>query len=192
MVKHPPANAGDMGSILESGRSPGGGNGNPLEYFCLRILWIEEPGGLQAVGSQRFRHNQATKQQQQGRAGLATWVLTTGFAAFTEPGSACWKPESLGPRWVKAPAGPEICRTLGGPFLSLIHNSAPGWDALQAPFQPPRALLSFRHKLTSVITACDQTWLEPPGRGGIGSVTGTPVRAWRAEPLELHGPCRTC
>ena len=28
-------NAGDPGSILRSGRSPGGGNGNPLQYSCL-------------------------------------------------------------------------------------------------------------------------------------------------------------
>ena len=30
VVKHPPANAGDMDLILGSGRSPGEGNGNPL------------------------------------------------------------------------------------------------------------------------------------------------------------------
>ena len=38
MVKNPPANAGDMrdvGLIPESGRSPGGGNDNPLQYSCL-------------------------------------------------------------------------------------------------------------------------------------------------------------
>ena len=38
MVKNPSANAGDvrdMGSIPGSGRSPGGGNGNPLQYSCL-------------------------------------------------------------------------------------------------------------------------------------------------------------
>ena len=38
MVKNPPANAGDVGdtdSIPGSGRSPGGGNGNPLQYSCL-------------------------------------------------------------------------------------------------------------------------------------------------------------
>ena len=28
-------NAGDPGSILGSGRSPGEGNGNPLQYYCL-------------------------------------------------------------------------------------------------------------------------------------------------------------
>ena len=38
MVKNLPANAGatgDVGSIAGSGRSPGGGNGNPLQYSCL-------------------------------------------------------------------------------------------------------------------------------------------------------------
>ena len=39
VVKNPPASAGevrDMGLIPESGRSPGGGNGNPLQYFFLK------------------------------------------------------------------------------------------------------------------------------------------------------------
>ena len=35
MAKNPPANAGDMGSIPKLGRSPGEGNGNPLQYSCL-------------------------------------------------------------------------------------------------------------------------------------------------------------
>ena len=38
MVKNPPANAGDLrdqGSVPGSGRSPGGGHGNPLQYSCL-------------------------------------------------------------------------------------------------------------------------------------------------------------
>ena len=34
--KNLPANAGDMGSILGLGRSPGGGHGNPLQYSCLQ------------------------------------------------------------------------------------------------------------------------------------------------------------
>ena len=32
---NPPASAGDEGSIPGSGRSPGEGNGNPLQYSCL-------------------------------------------------------------------------------------------------------------------------------------------------------------
>ena len=38
MVKNPPANAGDVrdsGLIPGSGRSPGEGHGNPLQYSCL-------------------------------------------------------------------------------------------------------------------------------------------------------------
>ena len=35
VVKNPPANAGDAGSIPGSGGSPGGGNGYPLQYSCL-------------------------------------------------------------------------------------------------------------------------------------------------------------
>ena len=35
MVKNLPAYAGDAGSSLGSGRSPGEGNCNPLEYSCL-------------------------------------------------------------------------------------------------------------------------------------------------------------
>ena len=35
VLKNLPANAGDLGSIPVSGRSPGEGIGNPLQYSCL-------------------------------------------------------------------------------------------------------------------------------------------------------------
>ena len=61
VVKNPPTDAGDLrdlGSILGSGRSPGEGHGNPLQYSCPRESpWTEEPGGLQSMGSQRVGHN---------------------------------------------------------------------------------------------------------------------------------------
>ena len=37
-MKNLPANAGDASSIPGSGRSPGEGNGNPLQYSCLGNL----------------------------------------------------------------------------------------------------------------------------------------------------------
>ena len=43
--KESACNAGDPGSIPGSGRSPGEGNGNPLQYSCLGNLMDEEPGG---------------------------------------------------------------------------------------------------------------------------------------------------
>ena len=35
VVKNLPANSGDVGSIPGSGRAPGEGSGNPLQYTCL-------------------------------------------------------------------------------------------------------------------------------------------------------------
>ena len=55
VVKNLPANAGDVrdtGSIPQSGRSPGGGHGSPLQYSCLENSMTEEPGGLEFIASQ--------------------------------------------------------------------------------------------------------------------------------------------
>ena len=65
MVKNAPANAGDLGFIPGSGRSPGKGDSNPLQYSCL-----EKSHGQQSLagyipwGCRRGGHNLATKQQQ--------------------------------------------------------------------------------------------------------------------------------
>ena len=48
---------GEVGSIPGSGRSPGGGQGNPLHILAWRIPWTEEPGGLQSIGAQRVGHD---------------------------------------------------------------------------------------------------------------------------------------
>ena len=55
--------AGDMGSILDSGKPPGGCHGNPLHYSCLETkkpgqrLWTEKPDRLWFMGFQRARHD---------------------------------------------------------------------------------------------------------------------------------------
>ena len=46
VVKNPPANAGDMGSIPGSGRSPGEGNGNSRQYSSLENPMDRESGRL--------------------------------------------------------------------------------------------------------------------------------------------------
>ena len=53
MVKDLRTIAEDAGLTPGLGRSPGEGNGNPLQYSCLGNPWTEEPGGLQPMGSQR-------------------------------------------------------------------------------------------------------------------------------------------
>ena len=52
--KESTCNAGDVGSVPGSERSPGGGHSSILAW---RIPWTEEPGGLQSTGSQRVGHN---------------------------------------------------------------------------------------------------------------------------------------
>ena len=59
MVKNLSANAGatgDMGLIPGLERSPGGGNGSPLQYSCLKNPMENEPGRLQSMGSHIVRH----------------------------------------------------------------------------------------------------------------------------------------
>ena len=54
VVKNPPANAGDvrdMGLIPGSGRSPGGGHENPLQYSCLERRTEEPAGGREEGGA---------------------------------------------------------------------------------------------------------------------------------------------
>ena len=51
-----------MGLIPGLGRSPGGGNGTPLQYILAwKIQWAEESGRLQSMGPQRVRHDWVTE-----------------------------------------------------------------------------------------------------------------------------------
>ena len=53
MVKNLPTNSGDVGSIPESGRSPGEGKATHSSILAWRIPWTKEPGGLHSTGSQK-------------------------------------------------------------------------------------------------------------------------------------------
>ena len=60
MVKNLPANAGDVGSVPESERSPGHRTHSIATHssvLACRIPRAEETGGLQFMGSQRVGHN---------------------------------------------------------------------------------------------------------------------------------------
>jgi len=50
-------NAGDRASIPGLERSPGEGNGNPLQYSCLENSMYSGAWWAQSMGSQRVRHN---------------------------------------------------------------------------------------------------------------------------------------
>jgi len=60
VVKTLSAKAGgirDVGLTPGLGRSPGGGQHNPLQYSAWKIPWTEELGGLQSMGLHRVGHN---------------------------------------------------------------------------------------------------------------------------------------
>ena len=61
-VEKSACNVGDLGSIPESGKSPGEGNGNPLQYSCL-----ENPMDRRAWGAIVYavtKDSDTTKQQE--------------------------------------------------------------------------------------------------------------------------------
>ena len=66
-VKNPPAiqettcNAGDLGSIPGLGRSPGEGNGNPLQYSCLGNPMNRGDLWAPVYGVAKVRHDLAIK-----------------------------------------------------------------------------------------------------------------------------------
>ena len=61
-VKEYACNAGDVGLIPGLGRSPGSGNGNPLQLFCPGESQRQKiVAGYNPRGSQRVRHNWGTK-----------------------------------------------------------------------------------------------------------------------------------
>ena len=77
-VKNLPVKAGDASSLQSLGRK------DPLEkemamhssILAWRIPWTEEPGGLQSIGSQRVRHNLATKQQLEVTLYAQDWTVS--------------------------------------------------------------------------------------------------------------------
>ena len=63
VVKNPSAKAGNAGSIPGLGRSPGGGNGNPLQSACLenpmnRGAWWAAVCGVTKSWTQLSKHTQ--------------------------------------------------------------------------------------------------------------------------------------
>ena len=85
-----------MGSIPGSGRSPGEGNGNPLQYSCWGSPMDSEPGGLQSMGSQRVGHDWVAKTNNHlgnmhcfwcGDSCCCLWNMAEGFHEAYRSGS---------------------------------------------------------------------------------------------------------
>ena len=92
VVKNLPANAGDVGSIPGSGRSPREGNGNPLPVFLPGKSHGQkkEPGGYDAWCCRRVWQDLASKQKWQHD--LLTWIRL-----WTEPSKNTFQSPSSHP-----------------------------------------------------------------------------------------------
>ena len=75
--KYMPAMQGELGSIPGLGRSPGGGNSNPLQYFCLGNPMGRGAWWTTIHGVTRVRHNLTTKPSPplEGCSSLIWWLL---------------------------------------------------------------------------------------------------------------------
>ena len=79
VVKNPPANAGDASLIPVLGRSPGEGNGNPLQYSYLGNPI--DRGVLKT--NQTLNRKLFLRTQIHDRAGLYLWMLRRDFFSLT-------------------------------------------------------------------------------------------------------------
>ena len=112
VIKNPPAKAEDAGLIPGSRRSPGEGNGNPLQYSCLGNPMDRGAWWAIVHGVTRLRHDLATQQQQKQHPycgeevmGLQADVITSICILSTRSHFGCCpsRPRGFtpGPTWQK-------------------------------------------------------------------------------------------
>ena len=121
-VKTPPASAADVGSIPGSGRSPGGGNGSPLQYSCLGSCM--DGGVWRAAGHGVTKELDTTTiqhQMQSGGAGTDAHKAMTlwGHRRRWWPTAGKGRPGRLAPRMPRSYfQPPELSES---PFLLFKH-----------------------------------------------------------------------
>ena len=111
VVKNPPTNAGDMGSIPDPGRLPEEGNGNPLQYSCLENPMDRGAWWATAMGSQRVEH-QTPLNDSTTTMCLYSQLLKWNCSPFS------WGPETIGANY------PHISRA--GSCLSVTFPRSLG------------------------------------------------------------------
>ena len=79
--KESACNVGALDSIPGSRRSLGEGNSYPLQYFCWKMLWTEEPDRVQSMGSQRIGHDWVTN--------TFTFHFSSVYVQFSSVAQSC-------------------------------------------------------------------------------------------------------
>ena len=91
-VKNLPANAGDTSSIQGSGRSPGEGNGTPLQYSCLENPMDRGAWRATVHGVARVKHDLVTKPPHTYKARTANeiWIRQCFGESKLQPSHDHW------------------------------------------------------------------------------------------------------
>ena len=163
--------AGDPGSIPELGRSPGEGNGYPLQYSCLenpmdRGAWRAAIHGVaESDRTERFTQQRSTRETRQvvsrftekvHVAGQSCFSLTSLRGGFQKP----WEPRVPGPRQRAASHGIW-------PTRHRDHEDHPTWRALSWDPNPNTCSLSDREanhspRRAHVLPQVTQAARDPP------------------------------
>ena len=139
--------AGDTGSIPGSGRSPGGGNGSPLQHSCL-----ENP-----MAGEAWRTTVRMVTKSDTTEGLSTWwPLKQGRARVVLKWK--WKCSSLS----RARLFVTLCIVVWQPPLSLGFSRQEYWGGLLCP--PPGDLPNPGIEPRSPTLQADSLPSEPPGK----------------------------
>ena len=154
VIKNLPANAGDLGLIPGSGRSPRERNGNPLQYSCLGNPMDRRTWHVQSMGSQGVRHdweqhnNNNKKETKQQRQTTESWEG--------------WRNRHQDRLWEELPK-PQ--HTTGQPWnLWLLHDQ----EASEAGNLPPQASLRSGF-LNQDVRSSHQVYTASPTAPGIFS-----------------------
>ena len=154
------------------GKIPGGGPSNLLHYSCLENPWMEEPGGLQSMGSQRVKHDWSDSAVARRRQ-VACFLLPLNFLSHhSEVQGYCLALHPRGRPGVKPILGPAVSQVSICPsvHLSQVPTSALGTGALS-----PHASLKKTHPRWRVwLETAAQRW-DPVGL--------QPCCKWERNPL---------
>ena len=102
VVNNPAANAGDLreaGSIPGSGRSPGGGPSNPLQYFCL-----ENPQGQRSLAGYNLndcKESATTEHAPKSRQSMPVTKIANGANSFSSLDSPGGFVPTLSIQWIR-------------------------------------------------------------------------------------------
>ena len=144
--KESPCSAGDLGSIPGSGKSPGEGNGNPLQYSCLENPMDRGAWRTTVRGVTRVRHDWATKPPRPGAraeelVGLRRALQGCGRPCLPTSSLLCvWRPLQLEGIWRHRPYGLMESLTVGlNPGSLLTSRGTLRFIRLnlRVPFQEP-------------------------------------------------------